>query len=288
MKKFFSLLLVLLFSVAVFPLNVFASSVEGTSFSQHLKELSIEGIVDYINTKDVEYSTLRDALFEREWASYQDDKEFAKHYAEDPASATAMIHRNVENQLALIQKDTAARPNSGNSTNAWVNPVLIKQKNGYYCGPCSALQAITAYGGHVAGSSNNAKQDTLAAAMQTSSSAGTYVYKVRNVLNTYVSGYSYKRGSELSNNTFRQTILRSLVNNKAPILHARTQCLGYYNNHSTGHYICVTAINNITDKIRLSDCNWDPAYYGTRSIPTSEAKAAVSANERYLISTSLT
>lgn len=261
--------------------------VESSSLAEQLKDLPMEDIVSYVKTHDIEQDALRGALLEREWASYDGDVEFARHYAEDPVSARVMIQRNVENQLNLIQDATTIQPNSGNSTNAWVDPILIKQKNSYYCGPCSALQEITAYGGSVAGSTNDAKQDTLANAMQTNSSVGTYVYKVSNVLNTYVSGYSYKRGSEMSDYSFRQTVLKSLVNNKAPILHARTQYLSYYNNHSTGHYICVTAINNNTDKIRLSDCNRDSRYYGTRSIPTSEAKASVSASERYLISTSL-
>ena len=286
MKKIFSLLLAIVFSVAVLPLNVLGASAEGPALSQQLKALPLEGVVDYAKTHDISGDTLRNALLERERASYEGDKEFARHYAEDPDSAMAMIQRNVENQLTLIQEETGIAPQTGNSTNAWIDPILIMQKNSYYCGPCSALQAITAYGGYVAGSTNDAKQDTLANAMQTNSSIGTYVYKVSNVLNTYVSGYSYKRGSDMSDYAFRQTVLKSLVNNKAPILHARTQYLTYYNNHSTGHYICVTAINNITDKIRLSDCNRNSAYYGTRSIPTSEAKASISASERYLISTS--
>ena len=288
MKKFLSRVLIMIFSIAVFPLNVLGASTDEPSLSQQLRTLPMEEVVDYVKEQDVHADTLRDALLERELLSYQDDKEFIKHYAEDPTSAMEMIQRNVDNQLALIKEETGVRPKTGNSTNAWIDPVLIKQKNGYYCGPCSALQAIASYGGYVAGSTNNAKQDTLAKAMGTNSSIGTYVYKVSNVLNTYISGYSYKRGSTMSKYAFRQTVLKSLVNNKAPILHARTQYLSYYNGHASGHYICVTAINNITDKIRLSDCNWNAAYYGTRSIPTSEAKESISASERYLISTSLT
>lgn len=277
----------MVFSFVLFPLSALGASTDESSLSLQLMALPMEEIIDYIKNHDVDVNTLRDALIDRELSSYQDDKEFSKHYAENPTSAMEMIQGIVDNQLALIHEETGVIPKVGNSTNAWIDPVLIKQKNNYYCGPCSALQAITAYGGYVAGNTNNEKQDTLANAMGTSSTVGTLVYKVRNVLNTYISGYSYKRGSAMSNYTFRQTVLNSLVNNKAPILHARTQYLNYYGGHASGHYICVTAINNITNKIRLSDCNRNPAYYGTRSIPTSEAKASVSAAERYLISTSL-
>lgn len=154
MKKIFSLLLVMVLSIGVFPMNVLGASVENSLLSQQLKALSLEEVVDYVKTHDIDNDdTLRSALLERELLSYRDDKEFEKHYAEDPASAMEMIQRNVENQLALIQEETGISPNTGNSTNAWVDPILI---------------------------------------MQTNSSIGTYVYKVSNVLNTYVSGYSYK------------------------------------------------------------------------------------------------
>lgn len=128
MKKIFSLLLVMVFSAAVLPLNVLGASAEGSALSQQLKALPLEGVVDYVRTHDIEYGTLKNALLEREWASYEGDKEFARHYAEDLASAMEMIYRNVENQLALIQEETGVSPKTGNSTNAWIDSILFEQK----------------------------------------------------------------------------------------------------------------------------------------------------------------
>ncbi len=292
MKKTISIILVIAL-VMIGTNSIFAESstdgrTEGLTGYQ-LEELnSIEAILDYIYESDVDINTeaFRDALLEREWSLYENDEEFARHYEEDPESAKEMIERNVDNQLQYIKEETEGN-RQGNATNAWVTPLLVQQKNGDYCGPCSALQAIGIYGGYVAGTTNNAKQDTLAAAMGTNSS-GTIVYNLTTVLNTYIPGYSYKLGSNMTTASFKQVILNSLVNEKAPILHARTQYLTYYNGHASGHYICVTAFNNITSKIRLSDCNNDDDYYGTRSNPTSEAKAAVSASNRYLISANMT
>lgn len=128
MKKFLSRVLIMIFSIAVFPLNVLGASTDEPSLSQQLRTLPMEEVVDYVKEQDVHADTLRDALLERELLSYQDDKEFIKHYAEDPTSAMEMIQRNVDNQLALIKEETGVRPKTGNSTNAWIDPVLIKQK----------------------------------------------------------------------------------------------------------------------------------------------------------------
>lgn len=121
MKKVFPLLLAMILAVSMFSLHVLGASVEESELSQQLKELPIEEVVDYVKSHDVEYHALRNALFEREWASYEGDKEFARHYAEDPDSATEMIRRNVDNQLALIQEETLNGQNIWNSANAWFN-----------------------------------------------------------------------------------------------------------------------------------------------------------------------
>ena len=248
---------------------------------------SLEQIIENVGDEMINEDSLRETLYEKEIQSYMHDTEFQKAYEENPQLALKMIEQNVENQLDFIKTYQAYSVNSGNENGAWVDPILIMQKNSYFCGPCSALQAIAIYGGSVSGASNNAKQDTLAAAMGTDAT-GTYVYKVTNTLNKYVPGYSYKLGGELTDFSFKYTVLNSLINEKAPILHARTKYLEYYNGHNTGHYICVTAINNVDNLIRLSDCNNNSKYYGTRSIPRVQAFNSITKEpERYLISSSM-
>lgn len=291
MKKIFFLLISITFIISM-NLVVFANQYvqnndpESTTIKAEIIEQSLEQNIEDFRDGIADESVMEEAIYEREIEAYRTDPEFQKHYAEDPDDALKMIESNTENQMDFIKNYEQYMMDAGNEDGAWVDPILIMQKNSYYCGPCSALQAIAISGGYVAGSTNNAKQDTLASAMGTNSD-GTLVYNVTSVLNSYVSGYSYKRGSQLGDFNFKYTVLNSLINGKAPILHARTGSLDYYNGHDTGHYICVTAINNIDNLIRLSDCNNNPDYYGTRSVPRSQAYEAISQADRYLISTSM-
>ena len=290
-KRIVSVLIIIVFSISSYA-SVFANGsgiiIDDGMQSLHndLINFSLVEIIDYVEDNDISDENLLEILYQREINQYANDEEFLDHYMQDPEEAYGIIEQNVDNQFNYIKNQLGNQTNAGNDTNAWVDPILLMQKNSYYCGPCSALQAIAIYGGYVAGNTNNNKQDTLANQMGTDSS-GTTVYNVTSTLNSYVPGYSYKKGSTMTDFSFKYTVLNSLINEKAPILHARTQYISYYGGHSSGHYICVTAINNQTDMIRLSDCNNNQNYYGTRSIPRSEAFASITASNRYLISSSM-
>ncbi|GAV25597.1 hypothetical protein ciss_15300 [Carboxydothermus islandicus] len=164
---------------------------------------------------------------------------------------------------------------------------LKQQINSYYCGPATALQTLYGLGlqGSVSGTTDAQKQTTLATAMGTNSQDGTYVYKLTQVLNSYISTkkYSYVLGSSSSYTTFENDIIHSLFNDRPVILHARTEYLSYYGGHKSGHYISLDAWDARYDSAELKDCNYDNKYFGTHSVPGNEVKAAVSDVNRYYI-----
>lgn len=236
-------------------------------------------------------------------SAYMNDSEFHAHLAADPKDAMDALDNAINNlgvidpadekkYIEMINASVGTVGTLGlmpmfwdNYNYAWVNTSLVQQINGYYCGPASVLMAIWGWGGNVSGSTNTAKQNTLASAMGTTSSSGTYVYRVRDTLNSYLGSnfYSYYLGSSLDQTTFRVYVFNSLSKNRAPILHAKTEYLSYYNGHASGHYITATDFNYDNMTIRLHDCNNNSSYYGVRSVAWQQVYNSIYASGRYLI-----
>ncbi|MDO4541809.1 MAG: C39 family peptidase [Bacillota bacterium] len=221
-------------------------------------------------------------------------EEFQKHKADDPGGAEEALQESIDKSWEIYLMDDSSLVNTRTvnaaQTNGWVNATNVQQKNSYYCGPATVLNAIAGWGGYVAGSTNIAKQDTLANRMGTNSSEGTYVYQVKNALNAYLNSptnqhrYDYVLGSSMTTTTFLNAMRTMFPYDRSLILHARTAPLSYYNGADYHHYILVTAFNTLNGKTRLNDPHWNNSYYGIRSVPTSEALATVkNYSGRYLI-----
>lgn len=72
--------------------------------------------------------------------------------------------------------------------------------------------------------------------------------------------------------------------NIAPILHAKTQYLPYYDGHDSGHYIAVSEVDKTNGIVRLSDCNCNNDYYGVHVVSVGAAYEAIfQKSQRYLI-----
>ncbi|QIB70305.1 hypothetical protein Ami103574_13835 [Aminipila butyrica] len=228
---------------------------------------------------------------------YENDEQYLMQNAENPSGAEEMIQTIIDNRINreknLVNKDLSnsigINSLAANTSSKWSvsNPVIFKQSKTWNCGPASALIAIAGWNGYVKGSTNAKKMATLETAMGSNSSDGTMVYKMVDVLNTYTSGYAYKKGSRLDSWDFMVSIEDSVAKDKAPILHAKTKYLDYYNGHNTGHYIAIVADDSKYTTVTLHDTNRDDAYYGAHEVPMSQAHDAVSATERYLISAAL-
>lgn len=212
---------------------------------------------------------------------YWSSSEFQAHYADDPADALATLDSIVDAYFASPQAETYTPSSVAtvDSDVASVDVTLVKQINSYSCGPASAYMAIDGWGGtgDITGSNTTAKLKTLASEMGTNSSDGTYVYKLRNGLNNYVSRYEYQymEGSTISELNFRVYTYNSLTYNRAPILHAKTAALSYYNGHNTGHYITVTEFDYGPMEVRLHDPNNNSTYYGVHYVPYEEALSSI-------------
>ena len=114
-------------------------------------------------------------------------------------------------------------------------PTYQQEKN-YYCGYASTKEVIQ----FITGSSKS--QSQYASEMGTSGSSAV-VYKIRNLLNKYVSApkYSYTLGTNYSLESFKN-LVQNNINNKRPIImHAKANSLPLYKNASSNvwHYYVI-------------------------------------------------
>ena len=161
--------------------------------------------------------------------------------------------------------------NNGNNLYTYIP--LIQQTQTYNCGPTSALQVIYGMGAanNVSGTTDGDKINTLALQADASSS-GAIVYKLVNAINLYATAnrhYEYIQGNSLTQAQFQSKVETSLFYDLAPILHAKTEWLDYYEGHSSGHYIAVSELDKINGRITVKDCNYNNSYYGTHTEPIS-------------------
>ena len=83
---------------------------------------------------------------------------------------------------------------------------------------------------------------------------------------------------------FKAKVETSLYYNIAPILHAHTDHLLYYQGQRFNHYIAVSEVDNTTGNVRLSDCNWRNEYFGVHVESIGNAYQSIAAeSDRYLI-----
>lgn len=167
------------------------------------------------------------------------------------------------------------------------NVKLIQQTTHFNCGPTAALQVI--YGmnrqGAVAGTTDAAKISTLMSDCD-AVSQGAVVYKLTNCLSKYstIASYRYTEGRTMTQAEFQAKLETSLCYNVAPILHAHTDHLLYYNGNRYNHYIAVSEVDRTTGNVRLSDCNWRNEYFGVHVENIEKVYQSVAAeSDRYLI-----
>ena len=128
---------------------------------------------------------------------YLSDPEFYEYYVEYPDEANKII----EDAIGSLSKPVSEaflgmRAVNPETTHAWVNTRLIRQPNGYYCGPTSALMAVIGWGGEdgVDGKTDNDKIETIAKMLGTTSS-GTVAARVATGLNELLGTTSYHYSS---------------------------------------------------------------------------------------------
>lgn len=241
--------------------------------------------------ESLQYENEIRAIMEEKRHFYLEDPEFYREASEKGLSFEELLRANAistyKNRISVgLQSGISMCDVGNNGNNLSTNIPLIQQTTGYNCGPTSALQVL--YGMNcqnlVSGGTDAEKIEQLMDDCDTDSS-GTYVYKLTNGLNLYaVRTYEYIQGTSMTETEFQGKVETSLYYNTAPIIHARTEYLPYYNGHSSGHYIAICEVDKANQKIRLKDCNKNNAYYGVHQESISDVYKTISeVSSRYLI-----
>ena len=277
MKKVCSILLTLVLIMSI-PVPSFAVEVGPKSTTPIIS--SAESNLPMTRRNRMTEAELR-AMY---WAS----SEFQKFYENDPDDALASLDKAVEDYYVSLPSSTYSTASYTAEDIASVSAVLVQQLNSYSCGPASAYMAIDGWSGtgSISGTTDTAKLQRLASQMNTNETDGTVVATLTGVLNGYVNSkkYSYYLGSTLDEFHFRVYAFNSLSYERAPILHAKTGALSYYNGFNRGHYITVTQFDYNTMEVRLHDPNYRDDYYGIHYIPYEEAHSSVADySDRYFI-----
>lgn len=110
---------------------------------------------------------------------------------------------------------------------AQLNVPTFKQEENYYCGYASVKEVLQ----HINGTSKS--QSTYASEMGTSGSSAV-VYKIKNLLNNYISSpkYTYSLGRNYTLDTFKSLVENNIANNRPIIMHAKANYLTLYQNAS--------------------------------------------------------
>jgi len=125
--------------------------------------------------------------------------------------------------------------------------------------------------------------------MGTSSSNGTYVYQIKNCLNSYAGAgmYQYVLTTESS---LDSSLIYSIDAGKPIIAHVMTGTLPNYNGSSnTGHYIVlsgysmVAGAGSVQYTCTYKDPHYNNNYYGTYSCSVSTMRTAINNNAGYYI-----
>lgn len=178
-------------------------------------------------------------------------------------------------------------PLGGGGNECYQYVTNIRQTTNSNCGSTTVLQTLYGLGSasQVSGSTDSAKISTIDKENDVATQGSLFVYQAVNALNKYSTRtYTYVVGSSLTEATFEQYIATSLTNSKPVILHARTQYIGYYGGHASGHYLSLDYVNRTTDIVRIVDCNYQDSYYGIHYVSLSEAyKSIHDESGRYLI-----
>lgn len=258
-------------SVIVLNANIIVRAAETSEFSRYEDEIS--------------------AIMEEKRSFYLNDQEFYLEANERGVSFEELLRLNAistyQNRIDMMNHDEmSVRDLGNNGNNVSTNIPLIMQTTTYNCGPTSGLQVLYGMGCQslIPGQTNADKIQQLMLDCDTDSS-GTYVYKLKNGLNKYASrAYEYILGTSMTESQFQGKVETSLFYNTAPIIHARTAYLPYYNGHASGHYIAISEVDKANATIRLKDCNNNSAYYGQHIVSVNDAYKAINEeSSRYLI-----
>ncbi len=231
------------------------------------------------------------SILEEKRKCYQNDPEFYKEADSLQVSCERLLFRKAMSaysaRLYMNDRNSGELYSIGNNGQILsANVALIQQTQGYNCGPTSALQVL--YGlnrqNAIPGQNNAAKISQLESDCN-SVGQGTIVYYLVQGINLYTTfaDYAYYLATNMTQNQFQSKVETSLCYDMGPILHARTQYLGYYNGHSSGHYIAVSEINKINQTITLKDCNNNNSYYGQHVVSIAEAFSCIHSESGYYL-----
>lgn len=152
------------------------------------------------------------------------------------------------------------------------------QENSYYCGPAS-VQNLVKYS-----TGKKIAQSTLAKSMGTTSSIGTYVYKVTEELRKRT-GITYAHFNNSQYN-FYKCIQISTDGNRLVIYNVNTKALDSSYNFSSGHYIVgngyATNGTNI-NSVYYYDVYYDSKVTGDRACTKAHMDKALKAGSNFFI-----
>lgn len=156
----------------------------------------------------------------------QDDSE---NYIEIQSGGIAERAKN-EEILRTFDEDNFIQ-SRGWGESCYPTVPVYRQDNGFYCGPAALQMTLK----HI--TNTKFSQDSLASSAGTTEKNGTYVYKMRDVLNSKQSKHKYAYTTVSSQSDLKRKVTASIAGEAPVIFHAKTGSLVMYNGTNLGHYV---------------------------------------------------
>lgn len=166
----------------------------------------------------------------------------------------------------------------------------VKQATNIYCGPAAILQTLVGNGIKSNTSSNNnySVQKIEADAMETDLRGRTQPFKMTERLNSYYGGE--KVYSHYGNTIYTETrtiisyLTNCFVKGRCPMACLEdTAYLDYYNGASFGHWVTISAIDDLRKTMTLVDPHYDSKYGGMHIVTYDEFFDALGVNDGYIV-----
>lgn len=176
-----------------------------------------------------------------------------------PTCTAAQKNYAIEKAERIIQSLTV-EPLTVRSGGRTVYVPFYEQNNNYYCGPATVQQTLGAWGADVP------DQETVAAALKTSSGVGTENENIRKYLNSALSPYGavFETWWNSSSKNLKNVVLDTIDLAEPIVLHIKSVTSAgrdSYNDTSkwpyrtSGHYLNISGYDSDGDLIQLTDPN---------------------------------
>lgn len=274
MKKNIFITMLLLLSIISTNANVSAKEIQSKNNVDYILENANPDDI-YLENGELKYS--EEYLSQLEEKNEQLERSYKKYI-----QTQSMNIKDTDFSLMNIKPSDSV--NGFCYTSRTLNVPTYQQETNFWCGPASVKETLQFLNG------SSLSQSQYASNMETNSSDGTIVWKLRNELNNRQSKHSYIYEDISSVSRFNEILIADVLDSDVGvpfILHALTGSLYLYNGNTLYHYLVVNGGDQSKQQVTYVD-SWGQDYgrgttLGRHTDTRANVANTVTASNRFVI-----